>query len=164
MASSFNEERAKQRRQSASDIDTYTKIALVHHYPFAYETVATKAYDTLLRKVTGGEDTFTRFEHAERFVSWCAERKVSMILHGHKHVPHHVRADVTIAGESRTLVVVGCGSTTGTENTPRCYDKVSLNPDTGRWGVTFYPDPSKAGAGFRAQEIAIDTRQSSGVW
>jgi 3',5'-cyclic AMP phosphodiesterase CpdA len=164
IASAFNEERARRKRQEKPEIDAFTKIALVHHHPFAYETIATAGYDAFLRTITGSEDTFTRFEQAEQFVSWCAERKVSLILHGHKHVPHHVKADVNVSGHYHTLVAVGCGSTTGAENSPLCYDVVSLNPTTGRWGVTFYYDASKSGAGFRQQEIIADTRSTTSSW
>jgi hypothetical protein len=164
MASSFNEERTRRKRQQKPDIDAYSKIALVHHHPFAYETVPTARYDAFLRTITGHEDTFTRFEHAEEFVSWCAERKVSLILHGHKHVPQHAQANVYVSGECHTLVVVGCGSTTGAENSPLSYDIVSLDPTTGRWGVTFYYDASKSGAGFRQHEIIADTRSATSSW
>jgi metallophosphoesterase superfamily enzyme len=165
MATSFNEEIGRgRRRRGTRSVGSYTRIALVHHHPYAYETVPTAGYDTFLRRVTGNEDTFTRFDHADRFITWCAEMNVSLILHGHKHVPHHVQADVDVAGRTRTMVIVGCGSTTGTENSPRCYDEVSLNPETGRWGVTFYYDASNAGAGFRVQEMTIDTRRTEPAW
>jgi 3',5'-cyclic AMP phosphodiesterase CpdA len=164
IASSFNEERARRKRQQKPDIDAFTKLALVHHHPFAYETVPTAGYDTFLRTITGSEDSFTRFEQAEQFVSWCAERKVSLILHGHKHVPHHIQANVNVDGNYQTLVAVGCGSTTGAENSPLSYDIVSLDPTTGRWGVAFYYDASKSGAGFRQQDIIADTRSAVSSW
>lgn len=164
VASAFNEERARRKRQHKPDIDAFTKIALVHHHPFAYETDPTAWYDPYVRTITGNEDTFTRFEQADQFVSWCAERKVSLLLHGHKHVPHHVTANVNVNGTDRTLVAVGCGSTTGAENSPLCYDVVSLDPSTGRWGVTFHCDASKSGAGFRQQEIIADTRSATSSW
>ena len=164
IASLFNEQLAERRRNGENDLNAYTRIALVHHHPFAYETVPTAGYDTFLRVITGNEDTFTRFEEAEQFISWCAERQVSLILHGHKHVPHHVQADVDVRGQRHTMVAVGCGSTTGAENSPLCYDVVSLNPTSGRWGVSFYCDASNSGAGFRQQEIIADTRSSAVPW
>ncbi|MCK1640327.1 metallophosphoesterase [Bradyrhizobium sp. 157] len=134
MAASLNEE-ANRRLRREQNIDDYTKIALVHHHPFAYETIPSAPYDRFLREVFTNEDSFTRLEEAEEFISWCAEREVSLILHGHKHVPHHVSVRVDIdGGRSQQMVVVGCGSTTGAEGSPLCYDVVSLNPQTGRWG------------------------------
>jgi predicted phosphodiesterase len=164
MAALFNEECARRRRRGAADIDKYIKIALVHHHPFTYETIPTARYDKMLRKVTGDEDSFTRLEDADEFVSWCAEKGVSIILHGHKHVPYHIQADVEVDGRIRTMMVVGCGSTTGAEGSALCYDVVSLNPTTRRWGVTFHRDPSKSGAGFRLQRITVDGRSAKSVW
>src|SRR5207248_1073398 len=111
-------------------------IELVHHHPFAYETAPSAHYDGILRRITGGEDTFTRFEDADRFISWCAERGLSLILHGHKHVPHRAEAVISVGSRKQSMLVVGCGSTTGAEGTPLCYDVVALNPENGRWGVT----------------------------
>jgi predicted phosphodiesterase len=164
IATSFDEERARRKRQGKRDVDAYVKVAVVHHHPFAYETNSTTVYDAALRVVTGDEDTFTRFEEAEKFISWCAERGVSLVLHGHKHVPHHVQADVRINGRIQKIVVVGCGSTTGAEGTDLCYDIVSLNPEDHRWGVTFHRDASKSGAGFRVDQVTIDTRTMNSAW
>jgi predicted phosphodiesterase len=88
MASEFNEECDQWMQEHQKDIRRYTRIALVHHHPFAYETApsALAYYEPFVRRITGNEDTFTRFEEADRFVTWCAERGVSLILHGHKHV------------------------------------------------------------------------------
>jgi hypothetical protein len=157
MAESLNDELGQRRRRGGKDTERYTRIALVHHHPYAYETESFAGYDTFLRRVTGDEDTFTRFEEADRFVSWCAERGVSLILHGHKHVPHHAQATILIGDREHTLLVVGCGS-------PLCYDVVALNPESGRWAVTFYEDASHAGAGFRIKGLTIDTRKAKSVW
>jgi hypothetical protein len=54
VASCFDEERARRlkrdgrRGRDARDLDTYTKIALVHHHP--YQTVPSTGYDILLRR------------------------------------------------------------------------------------------------------------------
>jgi hypothetical protein len=167
MAASFNEEVARRRRRGDKKQDRlhqYTKIALVHHHPYAYETTSFAPYDGFLRRVTGDEDTFTRFEEADRFVSWCAEREVSLILHGHKHEPHHVQAAISVGGREHSMVVVGCGSTTGADDTPLRYDVVALNPENGCWSVTFYEDASDAGAGFRIKDLTIDTRKGKSLW
>jgi hypothetical protein len=164
MAEGFNEEFARRRRQKQKEFDRFTKIALVHHHPFAYETAPSAGYDTFLRRLTGDEDTFTRFEEADRFLSWCAEREVSLILHGHKHEPHHVQAGISIEDKERTLVAIGCGSTMGAGGSPLRYNIVALNPSNCRWGVTFYEDASSSGAGFRTRELTIDTRTTKSPW
>ena len=164
MGASFDEECDLRNRQKQKDIRQYTRIALVHHHPFAYDTAEVAYYEPFLRRITGNQDSFTRFEEADRFVTWCAERGVSLILHGHKHVPHHVQASVSVNGADRTMMVVGCGSTTGAEGSPLCYDVVSLNPKSGRWSVSFHEDASRAGAGFRMKELTIDTRVARAAW
>ncbi|MGT2486582.1 metallophosphoesterase family protein [Methylobacterium oryzae CBMB20] len=153
-----------QERVTRSKITTFTKIALVHHHPFAYETVASTFYDRLVRKITGDEDSFTRFEGAEKFVGWCASRGVSLILHGHKHVPYHVLAEIETDRGPHEIFSVGCGSTMGAERTPLTYDVVALDRRTGRWGAKFFADRSGVGAGFAAQQISIDMRSSKIVW
>ena len=164
MASSFNEERDRRQRRRQNDIQKFTKIALVHHHPFTYATAATASYDRFLRRITGDEDTFTRFEEADEFVSWCAERGISLILHGHKHVPHHVEAVISVGNRTHSVMVVGCGSTTGVDGSPLSYDVIALNPNTGRWSVTFYEDASSRGAGFRVSELTLDTRNMRSSW
>ena len=158
LGTSFNEERELRRRQKMPDIDAYSKVALVHHHPFPYGTVPTARYDAVLRKITGDEDTFTRFERASNFVSWCAEKEVSLILHGHKHVAHHVQASIDKNGHKKSIVVIGCGSTTGAEKSPLSYDVISLNPITRKWAVTFYSDRSAAAANFNIDEVTLDMR------
>ena len=93
----------------------------------------------------------------------CAARRAAA-LHGHKHVPFHAQANVTVGGRRNTIMVIGCGSTTGAEDSPLCYDVVSFDPASTRWGVEFYRDASNAGAGFRIHEVAIDTRAANVEW
>jgi hypothetical protein len=164
MTASLNEEHARRKRLRYKDLDRYTKIALIHHHPFAYETIATELYDKVVRFTFGDEDTFVRFEEANGFVSWCAELGVSLILHGHKHEPHRVQVSIPIGDRHHSLLAIGCGSTTGAGGSPLSYDVVALNPETGRWSATFYEDPSNAGAGFRIRELTLDTRRTTSSW
>jgi len=101
-------------------------------------------------------DTLIRFDNADRFINWCGERGVSLMLHGHKHVPHHIRAKMTVAGKEQEIMVVSCGSTMGAEHSPLCYDIVSWSKTTNKWNVVFYEDRSTSG--FKPQEIELDLR------
>jgi predicted phosphodiesterase len=145
--------------RGVAGLDSYLKIALVHHHPYSYVTKATALYDRILRWITRDEDLFTRFENADLFLQWCATRGVSVILHGHKHVPHYIAAALRINNQDHRLLVIGCGSTTGAEKSELCYDVLSINPATNRCAVTFYHDPSGTGAGFRRQQITVDLRR-----
>ena len=162
MGADYEAERARQLRIGERDLESYVKIALVHHHPYNYSTRATAWYDKLLR-FFWSEETFIRLDEAELFLRWCAKRRVTLVMHGHKHVPHHVEATVTVNGAEYRVMVIGCGSTTGAERSALSYDIVSLNPDTGRWGVTFYQDDSRTGAGFDEQDVTIDLRRTPTV-
>ena len=141
-----------------SHVANFMKIALVHHHPYAYDTTPTALYEKILVSLFGSEDRFVAFEGAEQFMQWCAARGVSLVLHGHKHVPHLVEARVSAHGKSREVVVVGCGSTTGVGGRPMCYDIIALDPITKRWNALFYHDEAGDGSGFGLQNVTIDLR------
>ena len=62
--------------------------------------------------------------------------------------------------KSREITVGGCGSTTGKDGTPMCYDIVTLNPATKRWNVSFLYDERGDGGGFRPHDIRFALRGS----
>lgn len=141
------------RRKQVRD---YFNIALVHHHPVNYGTQPTALYERILAKL-GGDDRFIAFEESEDFVQWCAGRRVGLVLHGHKHVPHLATVRPTQGAE---VTVVGCGSSVGAEGKPMCYDLVTIEPATKRWSVSFYQDIRGDGSGFTLQNVALDLRDS----
>ena len=141
------------RKQSVRD---YFNVALVHHHPVDYGSQPTALYERILAKF-GGDDRFIAFEESEDFTNWCVGRHVSLILHGHKHIPH--LATVRVAGRSE-VTVVGCGSSVGAEGKPMCYDVVTIEPATKRWSVSFHQDARGDGSGFTLQNVALDLRAS----
>jgi predicted MPP superfamily phosphohydrolase len=136
----------------------YSRVAVVHHHPYKYDSKPTVFYEKVLRMLSSKEDRFISFENADEFLQWCAARDVSLILHGHKHIPHVVMANITVRQKPRNIMIVGCGSSTGVENKPMCYDLVSLDPITKRWTVSFYSDPTGDGSGFDLQNVTLDFR------
>jgi predicted phosphodiesterase len=134
----------------------YMKIALVHHHPYAYGAKPTALYERILAGLFGSDEAFVAFEDADAFINWCAARGVSLVLHGHKHVPHLRTAVLEAHGQRVHLTVVGCGSTTGVDKKPMCYDIVTLDPQTKRWSVSFYHDENGDGSGFRLQNVAVN--------
>jgi Calcineurin-like phosphoesterase len=130
MSTAYEQEITKQRINGNHDFPNYLKIALVHHHPFTYVTKPSAFYDKLIRRIFRSEDKFVRFDNADRFVNWCAERGVSLILHGHKHVPYHIRATIPVVRRGHEIMVVSCGSTMGAEKSPLCYDIISWNKAT----------------------------------
>jgi predicted MPP superfamily phosphohydrolase len=139
-----------------TQVRDYFNIALVHHHPVDYGSQPTALYERILARL-GGEDRFIAFEESEDFVNWCAGRKVGLVLHGHKHVPHLATVQPAQGGE---VTVVGCGSSVGAEGKPMCYDLVTIEPVTKRWSVSFYQDLRGDGSGFTLQNVALDLRVS----
>ena len=142
-------------RQSPK-IKDYSRIAVVHHHPYTYSSEPTVLYEKMLAWFSKKEDRFVAFENADEFLNWCGARDVSLILHGHKHVPHVIMAQLEIRQRQREVMIVGCGSSTGVEQKPMCYDIITLDPNTRRWTTTFYYDPSGDGAGFDSQNVTLD--------
>lgn len=128
----------------------YFKVALVHHHPVNYAVQPTAFYERLLSPFGIG-DRLIEFENAEAFLTWCVSRGVSLVLHGHKHIPHLTSLT---RGRQQTMIV-GCGSSVGAEGKPMCYDIVTLDPTSGVWSVTFFHDAAGDGSGFGLQNIAL---------
>ncbi|WP_194389623.1 metallophosphoesterase [Bradyrhizobium sp. CCBAU 51765] len=147
-----------QAKRKNSDVEKYERIAIVHHHPYEYDAQPTALYERLLDKIFGNSVNFLTFENADQFVNWCGMRKVSLILHGHKHIPHCVLASVDIRNQSRDLIVVGCGSSTGVDEKPMCYNIVAFDPESKQWAVSFFHDPDGDGSGFDVQNVALDLR------
>jgi hypothetical protein len=124
-----------------------------------YGSMQTTVYERLLINVFGSEEKFIAFEQSDEFVEWCAANGVSMVLHGHKHIPRQRNVLVKIGGDMKELMIVGCGSTTGAEGKPMCYDVVAFNPQTKKWNVSFFHDERRDGSGFRVQSVKLDFRQ-----
>lgn len=147
---------AEVRRQAR--VSEFLKIALVHHHPYTYQTAPIAAYEKILAGLFGGEERFVAFNGADEFMNWCAARGISLVLHGHKHVPHWVEADISSNGRSHRIMVVGCGSTTGAGGRPMCYDIIACDPTNKRMSVLFYHDERGDGSGFGLQNVALDLR------
>lgn len=158
MAVELEEKINRERAQGNAAVNEYLKVALVHHHPYTYVTRPTAWYDKIVRKIFRSEDKFIRFDNADRFINWCVDRRVSLILHGHKHVPHHIRATIDLPSGQHEMMVVSCGSTMGAEESPLCYDVIYLNRNTKRWNVVFYQASSVSGSRFEKQAIEIDYR------
>jgi hypothetical protein len=141
------------RRKQVHD---YFNVALVHHHPVNYGSQPTALYERILARF-GGDDRFTAFDESEDFLKWCVGRKVGLVLHGHKHVPHLATVRPT-REDNGTVTVVGCGSSIGAEGKPMCYDVVTIEPNTKRWSVSFYHDERGDGTGFALQNVALDLR------
>jgi 3',5'-cyclic AMP phosphodiesterase CpdA len=139
-------------------VANYIKVALVHHHPYAYGSQPTALYEKLMAELLGGDEKFIAFEGSQDFMQGCATRGVSLVLHGHKHIPHFVTVHLSSHGKTQEITVVGCGSSTGVDGKPMCYDIITMDPLTRKWNVLFYHDPKGDGSGFSLQNVALDVR------
>ena len=138
-------------------VNDYLQIALIHHHPFSFDLKA----ETWIQKFLapfGGEEKVLKMVESEKFIQWCARRKVSLILHGHKHAQRHVEKTVKVneRGQecTRNIVSIGCGTSLGAEAKPLTYNILTWSPKARQWSVAFYeslPDAS----GFEQQMITI---------
>lgn len=151
--------RLAQRLAQRPETEDYRRIALIHHHPFSFEVPPGEFWWRLAHKIGITEESFLKMENGDEFVRWCAERGVSLILHGHKHVPYRVSARVHCrgpGGQDHVLTVdsIGCGSSTGAGNLPLSINCIYLDVPTGKMAVRFLDDPGD-GRGFKQRQIAV---------
>ena len=132
----------------------YLTVALVHHHPYSFETSPTTFVQRMLAAFNLSDEPFMKMVNAERFTDWCARWGVSVVLHGHKHVPRYeVRTIVPEGANPYVLPAVGCGSSLGAEGSPMSYGILTWNEMQRRWSVAFFE--SRGGGPFVPQLITI---------
>jgi len=127
-----------------NQIERSTKIAILHHHPLPvpYE----------------GEDMFLMLENAQEFIQFLAERRIDMVLHGHKHrAPHSLLALGTCGGRNRVIEFVGAGTAVakGTDREARGHNfNLITIEDTGlRYVRQFFAQPGEEFREVRAEEF-----------
>lgn len=134
-------------------LDTYLKVALVHHHPYPYVRAKETPVDP--RTWIDGEK-FIAFKESEQFLAWCASRDIGLILHGHKHIPRLIVDSVPYEssdhGRDRKLTTVGCGSTLGANGGPFSFNVIEWDPESATWNVRFMIDQGD-GSGFRTAAL-----------
>jgi len=99
-------------------------------------------------------DELLRMDDADSFLGWCANRRVGLILHGHKHVPRYRQEWVTRSdGTGQSITAVGCGTTLGAQGKPLSYNLIAWEPVSRRWNVSYFMDPGD-GSGFVEQYLS----------
>ncbi len=143
----FDIQRLKNR-----EIDDYLRVALLHHHPITFPSREVSTMWRALDKLKLNREPLLKMDDGDEFMSWCAGRRIPIILHGHKHVPFLGSANVeTRGGAEYTVHTVGCGTTTGTGGWPMSMNLVFWDGD--RWTVRFMSDPD--GRGFDDDRIAV---------
>lgn len=132
----------------------YLTVALVHHHPYTFETTPATLVQRMLAAVNLSDEPLMRMVDADKYAEWCARWGVSVILHGHKHVPRYeVRTIRPEGAPAHVLPAVGCGSSLGAEGAPMSYGVLSWSDTCKRWSVSFFE--SRGGGPFLPQLITI---------
>lgn len=139
------------RATAGSACGNWLKVALLHHHPFSFPSDHRGIW-RLFEKVGVEQEDFLRMEDGESFVEWCAHRGVTLLLHGHKHVPCHTSSGVTVGSQWRRVDAVGCGSSTGAGGFPLSMNLLTWSGES--WAARFLVDPGD-GRGFGDQLISI---------
>jgi UDP-2,3-diacylglucosamine pyrophosphatase LpxH len=126
--------------QNDPEIDSYFKIALIHHHPFTFDGTR-NLLQSAWSKATLEDDIYLRLERAEEFVAWCQNKGVRAILHGHKHIPKWFIRDGV-----NPISAIGCGSTAGIDG-DLSYVIVAVDSLSKRHSASFYRG-AKDGTGF----------------
>ena len=140
------------------ELRKYLNLSLVHHHPFSFEADEHSLLNRGLKLVGKSDEDFLRMEDGEEFVDWCARRSISLILHGHKHIPRHVCKSVEVASADgvsyREVTAIGCGTSLGAEGKPLSYNIVNWDHDSQRWAASYFADPGDGG-GFVGRKLAV---------
>ncbi|MFG2795811.1 metallophosphoesterase family protein [Streptomyces pseudovenezuelae] len=136
------------------ELNNYERIAVLHHHPFPYAPEELPVQRGRKRLFVGNE-RYIQMEDSDRFLSWCAARRTSLILHGHKHVARH-RAEIVRPGRvpPMEITAVGCGTSLGIGGKPLSYNIVSWTPGAESWSASFFSDPGD-GSGFHQDYLTL---------
>jgi hypothetical protein len=133
---------------------------LIHHHPYSFDARTETPLQRGLKAIGLSEENFLRMEGADEFLSWCVGRRVPLILHGHKHVPRHVKDRIEWKHgkepEWREVTAVGCGTSLGAEGLPLSYNVLEWSPRSQKWSVAFFSDPG-LGTGFEEAYVSLQS-------
>ncbi|MFO0780221.1 MAG: metallophosphoesterase [Nitrospira sp.] len=137
--------------QQDPDVRWFMRVAVLHHHPYSWidgKSPFDKIRNTFLEPAL-------EMKEPERFLAWCATRRVDVILHGHKHIPREVSQWVTFSDGSpaHELRTVACGSSLGAEGTEMSCVKIVWDSTTRKWNTVFY-SRGKEGS-FKAVSVVL---------
>lgn len=145
VATEFDAKNAKGR------FDGFLRVALVHHHPYPYP--ARREQSILDPTSWPGREKLIGMKESERFLAWCASRGVSLILHGHRHIPRLINDVITDGVPApQHIATVGCGTSTGANGGKLSFNIVEWSSQDRSWTVDFQVDPGN-GAGFYSAAI-----------
>lgn len=140
------------KREYGNVIETYNKIALIHHHPFAFTYEDTKNY--IKKAKFYMHDKTLELRNADKIIQWCSDMKINLILHGHKHLQRYVECEIQNNGIiTNKIDSIGCGTSTGTKGNHLSYNLISLN-DNRTYNYSFFRGKNNA-SGFYPEYLKI---------
>lgn len=94
------------RLDTIKNLNEYTLMGILHHHPVGIENPEWYEENWIERIL--GEENFEKtmkLNGAELFLDWVKQRKIKIILHGHKHIPKIMTHENSF--------IIACGSSTG---------------------------------------------------
>jgi 3',5'-cyclic AMP phosphodiesterase CpdA len=79
----------------------WLRVALVHHHPFKFNAAAEGWTANILRTLHIPEGRLLDMSKSERFIAWCADRGIQLILFGHRHVQRKISQVVPVRNVAR---------------------------------------------------------------
>lgn len=145
------------------EISDWLRVALVHHHPFKFDTAAESMTARLLEVFGIPEGDVVDMDKSERFVQWCANRGIQLILHGHRHVQRKISqlvpVQIATALAAYQVTAIGCGTSLGAEGYPKSFNLITWDHRSQRWSAAFYLDQS--GGGFKQVRVTSTTADPS---
>ncbi|MCT7533291.1 metallophosphoesterase [Aliarcobacter cryaerophilus] len=140
------------KREYGNVIETYNKIALIHHHPFAFTYEDTTNY--IKKAKFYMHDKTLELRNSDQIIEWCCDMNINLILHGHKHLQRYVECEIQNNGTAISKIdSIGCGTSTGTKGDHLSYNLISLN-DNKTYNYSFFRGKNNA-AGFYPEYLKI---------
>jgi predicted phosphodiesterase len=148
----IGEEYENKKREYGSKIETYNKIALIHHHPFAFTYEDTTNY--IKKAKFYMHDKTLELRNADEIIQWCSDINIDLILHGHKHLQRYVECEIQKNGTATNKIdSIGCGTSTGTKGNHLSYNLISLNSNK-TYNYSFFRGKNNA-SGFYPEYLKI---------
>lgn len=128
----------------------YALVALLHHHPIPVDVPPWYKRTWYERLLGGSFDKTEELQDAHVFLQWAKARRITAVLHGHKHIPRFSVKD--------GMSIIGCGSSVGKVDTSEkghtyvSMNVVTIDPATGELSCRLRAERIP-GAGFDSDEV-----------
>jgi hypothetical protein len=146
------------------NIESWLRVGLVHHHPYSFQIPSEGTTSKALEVMGIPEGKLLDMDESERFLQWCADRGLQLVLHGHRHVQRKKEKLIPTAGKELQVTAVGCGTSLGAEGREMTFNLLTWDSQKQRWSVSFFRD--RFGGGFqemRSFSVPVDPLAHKGA-